>query len=104
MLVKINSVSRKIIKVTQLDIDDFGSMLPLKELELFLPQSQLGDSLFDALQNTEFAAIFTKGDIEHLEDVDNIGDLDEREVILVNPITVDEINEEKKRIIESLKK
>lgn len=104
MLVKINSVSRKTIKVTQLDIDDYGSLLPIQDLELFLPQSQLGDSLFHALQNAEFAAIFTKNDIKQLRNESNNRDDLLNEVILVNPISLDEINEEKRKIIESLKK
>jgi hypothetical protein len=36
MLVKINDVdtSKNSVKVTQLDIDDYGSIIPLRELEL----------------------------------------------------------------------
>lgn len=36
MLVKVNSVDiiKKKVKVIQLDIDDYGSVIPLKELEL----------------------------------------------------------------------
>lgn len=103
MLVKINFVSRQRIKGTQLDIDDYGSLLPLKEIELSLPQSQLGDSLFNALQNSEFAAIFTKSDIERRPNKSE-GNEPLDEVILVNPISLDEINEEKRKVIESLKK
>ncbi|NOJ29959.1 MAG: hypothetical protein DA328_07315 [Nitrososphaeraceae archaeon] len=99
MLVKINFVSRQRIKVTQLDIDDYGSLLPLKSI----PQSQLGESLFNALQNSEFAAIFTKMDIEPRPNKSE-GNESLDEVILVNPISLDEINEEKRKVIESLKK
>ncbi len=38
MLVKINDASGNDVKVTKLDIDDFGSVIPLRELDLKLPQ------------------------------------------------------------------
>ena len=36
MLVKVNNIdtSKNKVKVTKLDIDDYGSIIPLKELEL----------------------------------------------------------------------
>ena len=36
MLVKVNSIDtiKNKVKVTQLDIDDYGSIIPLKDLEL----------------------------------------------------------------------
>ena len=39
MLVKVNSIDsiKNKVKVTQLDIDDYGSVIPLKELELNIP-------------------------------------------------------------------
>lgn len=40
MLVKVNNIdaSKNKVKVTKLDIDDYGSIVPLKELEIKLPQ------------------------------------------------------------------
>ena len=39
MLVKINNIDiiKNKVKVTQLDIDDYSSVIPLKELELKIP-------------------------------------------------------------------
>jgi hypothetical protein len=43
MLVKVNSIDiiKKKVKVTQLDIDDYGSVIPLKELEPLDQQTNL---------------------------------------------------------------
>jgi len=40
MLVKVNYINiiKNKVKVTQLDIDDYGSIIPIKELELNVPQ------------------------------------------------------------------
>ena len=38
MLVKVNNISGNSVRVTKLDIDDFGSVIPLRELDLKLPQ------------------------------------------------------------------
>jgi len=40
MLVKVNNidVSKNKVKVTKLDIDDYGSIIPLEELEIKLSQ------------------------------------------------------------------
>jgi hypothetical protein len=38
MLVKVNDIRENSVRVTKLDIDDFGSVIPLRELELRLPQ------------------------------------------------------------------
>lgn len=39
MLVKVNDIdiTNKKVKITQLDIDDYGSVIPIKELELKIP-------------------------------------------------------------------
>ncbi len=46
MLVKVNSINsiKNKVKVTQLDIDSYGSVIPLKELELNIQADD--DSLF----------------------------------------------------------
>ena len=43
MVVKVNSIDiiKKKVKVTQLDIDDYGSVIPLKELEPLDQQTNL---------------------------------------------------------------
>jgi hypothetical protein len=65
MLVKVNHVdiSGKKVKVTQLDIDDYGSIIPLNELELELNVTPDDDSLIQTLKNSSYAAIFTGYDV-----------------------------------------
>jgi hypothetical protein len=57
MLVKVNSIDtiKNKVKVTQLDIDDYGSVIPLKELELNI--SADGESIIQTLKNSSYAAI-----------------------------------------------
>ena len=90
MLVKVNSIDiiKKKIKVTQLDIDDYGSVIPLKELELNVSGDD--DSVIQTLKNASFAAIFTEEDID-----DNNGT-----IILANGMTMDELNKEKTKTID----
>ena len=38
MLVKVNNIEGNSVRVTKLDIDDFGSVIPLREVNLRLPQ------------------------------------------------------------------
>ena len=47
MLVKVNGVSSSKVKVTKLDIDNYGSIIPLKELEINLPTED--DSIIQIL-------------------------------------------------------
>jgi hypothetical protein len=56
MLVKVNSIDiiKKKIKVTQLDIDDYGSVIPLKELELNVSGDD--ESVIQTLKNASYAA------------------------------------------------
>jgi hypothetical protein len=79
------------IKVIELDIDNYGSVIPLRELELKLPED---DSVIKVLSSTEYAAIFTEADND--EGVDTI--------ILANSVSLDELNEEKKRAIDTMNK
>jgi hypothetical protein len=92
MLVKVNHVdtNRKKVKVIQLDIDDYGSIIPLNELELNVSPDD--DSLIQTLKNSSYAAIFTGYDV---------GDSN-NDVILANGITIDELNKEKSRIIDKV--
>ena len=89
MLVKIEEVKADKIKVVELDIDNYGSVIPVRELELSLPED---DSVIKILSSSKYAAIFTEGD----------SDMDGRTIILANSISLDELNEEKKRAIDKV--
>jgi hypothetical protein len=75
------------VKVTQLDIDDFGSVIPLKELELNISTDD--GSIIQTLKNFSYAAIFTEGSMEENKSV----------IILANGMTIDELNREKSKTI-----
>ncbi|MDQ3852663.1 MAG: hypothetical protein M3299_07500, partial [Thermoproteota archaeon] len=62
MLVKINDISANNVKVIKLDIDDFGSVIPLRELNLKLPQDD--DPISQTLRHSSYAILFTKEDSE----------------------------------------
>lgn len=79
------------IRVVELDIDNYGSVIPLGELELKLPED---DSVIKVLTSTEYAAIFTEGEID-----EGAGT-----IILANSVSLDELNEEKKRAIDAMNK
>ena len=87
MLVKVNSIdtNQNKVKVTHLDIDDYGSLIPLKELELRIPVND--DSVIQTLKNHSYACIFTE---------DNIDD-NNSTIILANGMTMDELNKQKSR-------
>jgi hypothetical protein len=89
MLVKVNSIYtiKNKVKVTQLDIDDYGSVIPLKDLELNI---QADESVIQTLKNSSYAAIFTEGNIEENGST----------IILASGITVDELNKEKSKTID----
>ena len=92
MLVKVNNIDtdKNKIRVSKLDIDDYGSIIPLKELELKMPAND--NSLVQTLQNSSYAAIFTYGNID-----DN-----NSTIILANGITIDELNKEKSKTIDKV--
>jgi hypothetical protein len=79
------------IRVVELDIDNYGSVIPLRELELTLPGDE---SVIKVLSSTEYAAIFTEGEI----------DKGAATIILANSVSLDELNEEKKRAIDAMNK
>jgi hypothetical protein len=89
LLVKIEEIKENKIKVVELDIDNYGSVIPVRELELSLPED---DSVIKILSSSKYAAIFTEGD----------SDMDGRTIILANSISLDELNEEKKRAIDKV--
>lgn len=90
MLVKVNSIDiiKNKAKVTQLDIDDYGSVIPLKDLELNISTDD--NSLIRILKNSSYAAIFTENETE-----DSNGT-----IILANGMTSEELNKEKSKIID----
>src|SRR5919202_6539219 len=93
MLVKVNRIdatSNK-VNVTQLDIDDYGSVIPIKELELNIPPYD-NDSIIQTLKSSSYAAIFTEGNID-----DN-----NSTVILASGMTIDELNKEKSKTVDKV--
>lgn len=90
MLVKINDTSGNNVKVTKLDIDDFGSVIPLRELDLKLPQDD--DSISQTLRHSLYAILFTKEDSED----------DGSTIILAKGVTTEELNKEKERTVQAV--
>jgi hypothetical protein len=90
MLVKVKSIDtpNNIYKVTQLDIDDYGSVIPLKDLELSIPADD--ESVIRTLKNASYAAIFTEDNIEENNST----------IILASGMTLDELNKEKSKTID----
>lgn len=90
MLVKVNSIYNedKMISVTRLDIDDYGSVVPIKELELQLPPNN--NSVIETLRNSQCAVITIR---EGLEKNSNI-------ITSAETMTLDELNKEKQKTIE----
>lgn len=92
LLVKVDKILEgNKIKVVELDIDNYGSVIPLRELELKLPED---DSVIKVLSSTQYAAIFTEDDNDESDDT----------IILANSVSLDELNEEKKRAIDTMNK
>ena len=81
---------KRIVKVSKLDIDDYGSVIALKELELKIPAND--NSIIQTLQNSSYAAIFTQGDTDD----------DNSTIILANGITNDELNKEKSKTVDKI--
>jgi hypothetical protein len=90
MLAKINDISVSYVRVTKLDIDDFGSVIPLRELELRIPQDDY--SVTQTLRHSEYAILFTADDRE-----DNGST-----IILARSMTTEELNEEKERTVRAV--
>jgi hypothetical protein len=94
MLVKINKICKeeKRVQVTLLDIDDLGSIIPVRELDLRISLSD--DSIAETLINSPYAAIFTEGNNNE----------DNGIIVIANAITLDEINREKTKTIDRVSK
>jgi hypothetical protein len=90
MLVKVNTISGNSVTVTKLDIDDFGSVIPLRDLELKLPQDD--ESVSQTLRHSVYAILFTHNDNE-----DNGST-----IILARSMTTEELNEEKERTVRAV--
>jgi hypothetical protein len=87
MFVKVNGFGDHTVLVTELQIDDLGSVIPIRDLELRLPISD--KIITKILKMSKYAAIFTE---------DNSDD-NESTVILASRISEDELDQEKSRII-----
>jgi len=90
MLVKVNNMSENSVRVTKLDIDNFGSVIPLRELDLELPQDD--DSVSQTLRHSVYAILFTADDREENGST----------IILARSMTTEELNEEKERTIRAI--
>jgi hypothetical protein len=92
MLVKVNDIDldKNKVRVSKLDIDDYGSIIPLKDIELKIPAND--NSVIQTLKDSSYAAIFTDGNID-----DN-----NSTIILANGITIDELNKEKSKTIDNV--
>jgi hypothetical protein len=90
MLVKVNDISENNVKVIKLDIDDFGSVIPLRELDLKLPQGDV--SIIQTLRHSSYAILFTE------DDSDDNGST----IILARGVTTDELNNEKERTVRAV--
>ena len=90
MLAKINDISANNVKVTKLDIDHFGSVIPLRDLDLKLPQDDV--SISETLRYSSYAILFTK------EDSEDNGST----IILARGVTTEELNDEKERTVQAV--
>jgi hypothetical protein len=90
MLAKINDISENNVKVTKLDIDDFGSVVPLRELHLKLPQGD--DSISETLRHSSHVILFTNAESED----------DGSTIILARGVTEEELNDEKERTVQAV--
>lgn len=94
MLVKVNGIynNNKMISVTRLDIDDYGSVVPLEELELQLPSND--NLIVETLKNSQYAVLTTQ------ENSDQSGSI----LIAAEPMTLEELNKEKQKTIDVVDK
>jgi len=99
MLAKITSYTENRVRVTQLDIDEYGSIIPVGDVELLF--SQTNRKLYELLKKSTYAAIFTEKDRHKEGSLDLSLDVKLNNIILVIPMTLDELNDEKKKVIES---
>ena len=91
MQAKVNNIEGNSVRITKLDIDDSSSVIPLREINVRLPQED--QSVSQALRYSEYAIIFTSDDIED----------DGSTIILARSMTTEELNEEKERMVQAAK-
>jgi len=92
MLVKIDGIRGNKVRVTELDIDNYGSIIPLRNLELKLPENDY--SVVRTMRSSSHAAIFTQ---DNIDDNNSI-------IIIATGLSQEELNEEKRKIIEATNK
>jgi hypothetical protein len=93
MLIKVNNIDtiNNKVSVTHLDIEDYGSIIPIRGLELnIMPYDN--DSIIQTLKNSSYAAIFTE---------DNVDD-NNSTVMLASGMTIDELNHEKSKTVDKV--
>jgi hypothetical protein len=91
VLAKVNSIEGNCVRVTKLDIDDFGSVIPMRQLDLKILQDD--DSINQTLMHSAYAILFTADDNEE----------DGSTMILVRSMTLEELNEEKERMVRAIR-
>jgi hypothetical protein len=91
MLVKVNRIYNedKMINVTRLDIDDYGSVIPLEEVELQLPHDN--SSVTEILKNSQYAVLSIQEDSKRNSNI----------VTSAEIMTLDELDKEKQKTIEA---
>ncbi len=91
-MVKVNDtdIANNKVRVTQLHIDDYGSVIPIKELELNIPPYD--DLISETLKSSSYAIIFTEGN----------NDEDNSTITLASGMTIDELNREKSKTIDTV--
>ncbi len=99
MLANITSYTKNIVRGTQLDIDDYGTIIPVGDFELtFSANNRI---LYELIKSSTYAVIFTKKDLHHVGSLDSTLDEKSNHIIMVIPMTLDDLNDEKKKVIES---
>ena len=90
MLVKVNGFfnNGKMISVTRLDIDDYGSVVPLEELELELASND--NFVIESLKNSQFAILTIQENFDKGVGI----------IISAETMTLDELNKEKQKTID----
>jgi hypothetical protein len=90
MLAKVNSINeqKNKVNVTLLNVDDLGSVIPVKDLDLKLPPFD-DSTLVDILKSSSHVIIFTEG----------FGDENDSTIISAINLTDDELNREKENMI-----
>lgn len=96
MLAKFNGIiDKNKVRVTKLDIDNYGSIIALRELELKLPSTD--GSIIEILKSAPYASIFTDSSASNVEEDEN-----NSTIILANAVTLEELAQEKRKTIEAV--